>query len=37
LGEWHRACWRRKTSVKKVVERLGEPGVKGEVEPGETA
>jgi hypothetical protein len=25
LGEWHKGCWRKKASVKKVKEKLAEP------------
>jgi nicotinamidase-related amidase/alkylated DNA repair dioxygenase AlkB len=30
LGEWYRACWRKKASLKKVVDALAVPKGKGE-------
>jgi glutathione S-transferase len=32
LGEWYRACWRKKASIKKVVGALAVPNEKDEEE-----
>jgi nicotinamidase-related amidase/alkylated DNA repair dioxygenase AlkB/glutathione S-transferase len=37
LSEWHRGCWRKKASVKKVKEKLLEPKVRAEAETEEKA